>query len=444
MAWNSRVVWSEGMFLRPQHFQQQDRFMQFFAHARALPLEGFFWGFRELRLDADALALGRVAVASAQGILPDGTPFHVPANGAAPEPLDIVPTDKDQIVYLSVPLAREQAEAVTFNDDRQSLARERVRESTVPDINSIGGEPALLQLGELRLRIQRSSELTDATIGLKLARILERRQDNQVVIDRMFIPPILASGLHDVLGNFNKELLGLLHQRGEALAARFSHPGKGGISELSDFLMLELVNRWEPVVRHWNSVPTLHPERLFSGMLQLAGDLCTHTRSNRRPGVYPEYDHNDLTSCFQPLMADLRLSLSMVLEQGVIPIELQDRSHGVRVAVMPSPDLVRTAAFVLAVSAAIPPEVVRARFPTQVKIGPVEKLRDLVNLHLPGVGLRPLPVAPRQLPYNAGYNYFEVDTTHELWKQLDRSGGMGMHIAGDFPELKLELWAIRR
>jgi type VI secretion system protein ImpJ len=293
MAWNSRVVWSEGMFLRPQHFQQQDRFMQFFAHARALPMEGFFWGFRELRLDADALALGRLAIASAQGILPDGTPFHVPANGAAPEPLDIQATDKDQLVYLSIPLAREHAEAVTFDDDRQSLARDRVREATVPDINSTGGEPALLQLGELRLRIQRGSELTDASIGLKLARVLERRPDNQVVIDRAFIPPILASGLHDVLQNFTQELLGLLHQRGEALAARFSHSGKGGISELGDFLMLELVNRWEPVVRHWTSVPTLHPERLFVGMLQLAGDLCTHTRAATAD---PAYTPNTITT----------------------------------------------------------------------------------------------------------------------------------------------------
>jgi len=444
MAWSSKVVWSEGMFLRPQHFQQQDRFIEFFAHARALPMEGFFWGFRELRLDADALALGRIAIAAAQGILPDGTPFHVPAHGAAPEPLDVLPTDKDQLVCLSIPLSRQQAEAVTFDDDPRSLARYRVRESEVPDVNSMGGEPATVQVGEMRLRIQRAADLTDASIGLKLARVVERRADNQVVIDAGFIPPILASGLHEVLDKFTRELLGLLHQRGEALAARFSHPGKGGISEVGDFLMLELVNRWEPVVRHWSTVPTLHPERLFAGMLQLAGDLCTHTRATRRPGAYPPYDHDNLAQCFQPLMADLRLSLSMVLEQGAIPIELQDRSHGVRVAVMPSVDLIHTAAFVLAVSAAVPPEVVRARFPAQVKIGPVEKLRDLVNLHLPGVGLRPLPVAPRQLPYNAGYNYFELDTTQDLWKQLDRSGGMGMHIAGEFPELKLEFWAIRR
>ena len=98
MAWSSKVVWSEGMFLRPQHFQQQERFFEFFAHARALPMEGFFWGFRELRLDVDALALGRIAIASAQGILPDGTPFHVPANGAAHEPLDVLQTDKDKLV----------------------------------------------------------------------------------------------------------------------------------------------------------------------------------------------------------------------------------------------------------------------------------------------------------------------------------------------------------
>src|SRR5690349_10307919 len=338
MAWSSRVVWSEGMFLRPQHFQQQERFIEFFAHARALPMEGFFWGFRELALDVDALALGRIAIASAQGILPDGTPFHVPAHGAAPEPLDVGAADKDQLVYLSLPLARQQAEAVTFADDAQSLARYRVRESEVPDVNSVGGEPAIVQLGEMRLRIQRASELTDASIGLRLARVVERRPDNQVVIDRGYIPPILACGLHDVLQNFTKELLGLLHQRGEALAARFSQPGKGGISEVGDFLMLELVNRWEPVVRHWSTVPTLHPERLFAGMLQLAGDLCTHTRPGRRPGNYPDYDHDNLSACFQPLMADLRPSLSMVLEQGVIPIELQDRRHAVRVAIMPSPD----------------------------------------------------------------------------------------------------------
>ena len=112
-------------------------------------------------------------------------------------------------------------------------------------------------------------------------------------------------------------------------------------------------------------------------------------------------------------------------------------------AVIANKDLIKTATFVLAVGAEMPGEQVRKLFPAQVKIGPVEKIRDLVNLHLPGVGLRPLPVAPRQIPYHAGNNYFELDTSSEFWRGLEHSGGVALHIAGDFPGLKLEFWAIR-
>jgi type VI secretion system protein ImpJ len=141
---------------------------------------------------------------------------------------------------------------------------------------------------------------------------------------------------------------------------------------------------------------------------------------------------------------DLRQSLSMVLEQTAIPIELQDRKYGVRVALIPDVELQRHAQFVLAVAAQMPGEALRGRFPTQVKIGPVERIRDLVNLQLPGVTLRPLQVAPRQIPYHAGFNYFELETrNNELWKQLESSGGMATHIAGEFPGLELEFWAIR-
>jgi type VI secretion system protein ImpJ len=143
------------------------------------------------------------------------------------------------------------------------------------------------------------------------------------------------------------------------------------------------------------------------------------------------------------LMNDLRRSLSMVLEQTAIPIELQDRKYGVRVAIIPDQELLRSAGFVLAVTAQMPSEALRVRFPTQVKIGPVERIRDLVNLQLPGISLRALPVAPRQIPYHAGFNYFELDRGGDLWKQLERSGGLAMHIAGEFPGLDMEFWAIR-
>ena len=105
--------------------------------------------------------------------------------------------------------------------------------------------------------------------------------------------------------------------------------------------------------------------------------------------------------------------------------------------------LYTTAVFILAARADLPAEELRRRFPAQLKLGPVEKIRDLVNLQLPGVPVHPVPVAPRQIPYHAGFVYFELDQANELWDQLKTSGGVAMHVAGEFPGLALEFWAIR-
>jgi type VI secretion system protein ImpJ len=101
------------------------------------------------------------------------------------------------------------------------------------------------------------------------------------------------------------------------------------------------------------------------------------------------------------------------------------------------------AAFILAARADLPAEELRRRFPAQLKIGPVEKIRDLVNYALPGVPVNAVPVAPRQIPFHAGFAYFELDQSHELWAQITTSGGIAMHLTGEFPGLAMEFWAIR-
>jgi len=34
-------------------------------------------------------------------------------------------------------------------------------------------------------------------------------------------------------------------------------------------------------------------------------------------------------------------------------------------------------------------------------------------------------------------------TRHELWQQMPQSGGLALHVSGEFPGIDLELWAIR-
>lgn len=444
MVWQRKVVWAEGMFLRPQHFQQQERYIDFLVQGRCLPSQSFYWGFSELTLDTQLLALGKIGLVSAKGVMPDGTPFEIPQADDPPPPLDIGKDLKDCVVHLSLPLRRRSGAEVTLSETEYGMTRYQAEVLEVSDVNDMGAQPAEVQLGKARFSLRPAHELSDGWVSLPVTHVVERKADGAALLEKSFIPTVVNNSETSALFQYCKELHGLLKQRGSALEERLIQPGRGGVGEVGDFLMLQYINRWEPAVEHWVRTRTAHPERLFDDLLKMAGELATFTREQRRPAPMPAYDHDDLRSCFPPLMLELRRGLSSVLEQNAIQIELQERQYGVRVALIPSTDLLTTCDFVLAVHAQTTVDFLRTHFPTQTKLGPVEKIRDLVNLHLPGVILRSLSVAPREIPYHAGYSYFEVDTTHDLWRQLNNSGGLAMHVSGEFPELQLEFWAIRR
>ncbi len=443
MVGERKVVWSEGMFLRPQHFQQQERYLEAFAHRRSAFLDDLYWGFHSLELDDDAFALGRVVLMSARGVMPDGTPFILPGDGAAGLALDVPADARDALVCLALPPLREGAESVIFDEDARSAARWVSVTEDVADANAIGGPAAEIQAGRLRFRLFLHQDVPSGWTTMGVVRVRERLNNLAVNLDRGYVPPMLSCKGASVLDGYMREVAGLLGQRADALADRLSGGGRGGVSEIADFLLLKLVNHWLPVMSHLESRQVVHPERLYSDLLGLVGELAVFS-SQRRARVYPPYKHDDLQATFAPLIIDLRQALALVMDQTAVRIDLEERKYGIRMAIVPERQLLKQASFILAAQSNLPPEQLQQQFPTQVKIGPVEKIRDLVNLHLPGVGLKPLPVAPRELPYHAGYQYFEMDSRHDLWRELERSAGLALHVAGEFPQLELECWAIRR
>jgi len=263
------------------------------------------------------------------------------------------------------------------------------------------------------------------------------------VLDESYIPPVLDVAASKPLAAFRSELLGLLHQRGEALAGRGVASGAGGASEIADFMLLQLVNRAQPLLEHLNQLSPVHPERLYSELLALAGEFATFTRDARRPDSFPMYQHDDLLATFTPVMTALREALSMLIDSKATPIPIVEKAYGIHVAMLADRSLLDSASFILVVRADVPSETLRSRFGQQSKIGAVESIRDLVNLQLPGIGLLPLPVAPRQIPFHAGSTYFELDRGSEHWQMLQNSGGFAFYVAGDFPGLSLAFWAIR-
>ena len=440
MTWTNRVVWQEGMFLRAQHFQQQDRWLEMMVRARTAALRPHPWGVVEMMIDRDLLTTGRFALSSAVGVFEDGTPFSIPSETDHPAPLELPENTRDAVVYLAAPIRQAGAIEIALNG---SEGRYRVREFEAYDTHSASPQPAPLQIARLRLRYMLETEERAGYLCIGLARVTEVTADRRATLDERWIPPALVCSAVLPLSGLITEFSGMLNQRGEALAARLTAPGSRGVAEVADFLLLQTVNRWQKLLAHWADAGNIHPEDLYSAFVEMAGELATFTEVTRRPNAYPAYRHDDLQRSFAPVVADLRRSLSAVLEQNAIAIPLQERQYGVRVGLIVDRSILRGSSFVLTVQADLPTEQLQRLFPSQVKIGAVEHIRDLVNVLMPGISVRPLPVAPRQIPFYAGASYFELDRNSPHWQQMQASGGFAIHVSGDFPNLRMELWAIR-
>ena len=193
MSWENRIVWGEGLFLQPQHLQQQERYFDRLVRTSTGPLRPFAWGLTELDLDKDLLTLGKFAIRNAAGILPDGTPFSVPDQDDHPRAIDLPEATRNSIVYLMLPTRQPGAVEAAGPEHTETVARFVTAEHEAADSNAGYQSTATLPIGKLRLRYAVEGEARAGFASLGLARVIEVRADRSVVLDESFIPPVLAS-----------------------------------------------------------------------------------------------------------------------------------------------------------------------------------------------------------------------------------------------------------
>lgn len=444
MSFHNKVVWSEGMFLNPQHFQQQERYLEALIDQRMAATIAYGWGITDFRLDQQMLGLGKIAVEQAQGILPDGTVFNIPDIDAPPAVIDVPRNVQNTVVYLGLPVKRQGAVDVLSDDSAQSLARFTRKSQDTRDVVDESGEQASIDVGQLNLRLLLDSDDRSGYVCIGLVRIRETGEDSAIELDDSYIATCLDSLNSPNLKAYLVEAISLLHSRGESIAGRLADPNRGGTAEVADYLLLQLINRTLPAFKHMLQRQGLHPVELYLGLIQLVGELSTFMTADKKAPEFPVYTHDDLQTCFAQVIGGLRKCFSTVQEQTAIALQLVEKKFGIRVAEINDRSLIGTATFVLAAHADLTEEHIRTHVPAQLKVGPVERIRQLVNAAMPGIALAPIPVAPRQIPFHTGFSYFQLDPRSEFWKELKQSGGIAIHVGGDFPGLTLEFWAIRQ
>lgn len=442
----NRVAWTEGMFLKTQHFQQSDRWVAATLRERTAHLAPYPWGVVTMQVDEASLGIGRFALSSVRAVMADGTVIAAPEDCDLPPPLALREGTRGRTVHLALPAQRPGAPefAPGGGGEGARAARYRREEIDADDTNADTAFGAAIEIGRLALSLVLEGEETAGLETLPVARVAEVRADLAVVLDEGVMPPMLTVGASPRLGGYVTEIAGLLRHRAEALARRAGDPALRGAAEIGDYLMLQAINRSLPLMEHLAAQPAqIHPEAAYRALIALAGELRTFTDESRLPARLPPYRHLDPAGTFDPVMDDLRRSLSSVLDRSAILVPLEERRHGVRVGMLADAGLRRDATMVLAARSEMQPERLRRLLPTQIKVGPVERIAELVNVALPGVEVRPMAVAPRQLPFRQGTVYFELDTRGDSWGEVATSGTVAVHLATEFPALEMELWGIR-
>jgi type VI secretion system protein ImpJ len=444
MARESRVVWREGLFLRPQHFQQQERYLDALSRARAQPLRPYAWGLRQLKLNEAMASLGKFAVETCQGIMPDGTPFSIPDDDPPPEALAVPADARDSLVYLTLQPQLHGATEFAPREKPRPDARLLVDEEEVYDAFAVERTSEPIEVGRLNLNYGIAREHTDGRVCLGIARVQEML-NGSVVLDRRYLPPLLDIRGSDRLTGFLHDIGGRLGERVKELSLRAVEATEGGSETFASFLMLQALNRVKPVFAHLLSLPGVHPERLYEVFASLAGELCTFTRSDRRPPDFPAYDHENLQLTFEPVVDLLQASLSAMFERSAGQLKLESVGPGAFTARIDDHSLFQTCNFYLAASAQTPIETLRSRFGSVVKIGTVQKMREIVGSALQsGVRVSAAPSPPPQIRILPGFVYFELDRNSSDWAELAQAPALGIHVSGDWPRLALELWWVKR
>jgi type VI secretion system protein ImpJ len=216
------------------------------------------------------------------------------------------------------------------------------------------------------------------------------------------------------------------------------------VADVQDFIALQAINRWQALLAHRADAARLHPLDFYETLLQMAGDFATFYSDARRPNPYPAYRHEDLQRSFAPVVADLRQLLARPMDPNAVQIPLRQAPRSpVWVGQIVDRSILSAAQFVLVVNSDMPSDQVRRQLPDKVKIGSNATITQLVNVQLPGIPVRPLPVAPRQLPFYANAVYFELERNAPHWQQMQQAASFAIHVSQDFPGLRMELWAIR-
>ena len=445
MKFLSRVVWSEGMYLGPHHFQLQSRYFEDSIRFATSELWFEAWGLAACQLDPEALRNGTVAVLHARGLFPDGLAFNMPECDAVPAPrsiVDIFPPHRDVcLVYLAVPARRHDglncvpAESVNGEDVRFIGELRQLHDETT------GIDEKAVRVGRKNIRILFEPEAAEGLASIPIARVT-RDGAGHFIYDASFVPPCIQITASDRIMNILGRLIDILDDKSSSLSrgsAKSIH--EFSTREIANFWFLHTVNTALAPLRHIYFTRRGHPEELYTELARLAGALCTFAMDSH-PRSVPLYNHAQLDGTFEALDDHIRRHLEMVVPTNCISIPLQKTADYFYQGDVADTRCLGPSRWVLAIRSPIGEVELISRTPQLVKVCSRLFVPELVRRALPGMPLAHLPVPPPAISARLDTQYFAINRGGPCHEHINQTRQVGLYVPGEIPDPELELLVI--
>ncbi|MFN1598307.1 type VI secretion system baseplate subunit TssK [Vibrio harveyi] len=441
MADYSHTAWCEGMFLRPQHFQQSERAFEHEFKGLNRFQQPYNWGVYQVRINPNSLKEGVVEIEKLEAILPDMTLIELQNVNEVLPPLLVEKGTQNTLVKVVV--AASSLKEKTIADVSEGVvSRYVLNDLDVIDVQT-GQDEERIQVASLNVALKVSNDNLSGFVELPILKIKEVTAEGAILLDEEYTPPHLNVLKDQAMLACLKNVTGMTKIRADVVSQRLVQ-GKAASASAVDFIMLQMLNRYETILRHLGQLEQVHPLEFVTLLRGYVGELSTFSSKNKRAPLLIDYEHSNLTSTISELNQVLSQYLSVVLDQTANKLPLEVRQLGIRVTPLHDKRLLESSQFVLAVKADTSTDEIRRLVPAQLKLGPAEQIRDLINNQINGINVAPLNVVPRQIPYQTGYVYFEVIKKGPFWVRLQESGGIALQLSGQFPNSDIELWSINQ
>ena len=440
----TKILWGEGLFLRPQLFQRQDAYHEQRLTQVARAMHPYFWGLQHLKIDYDALSNGILRITEISAIFPDGEVYSAPNNDDLPPPyaLSEQESGSQTVIHLALPLMKEIGGNYQSSPEH-SETRYQPHKAETLDLYTNATTAELTYLKK-NVTLVTENEPKDHLSTIPLIKV-RRNTNAEYELDTTFITPSLSIKACPAVNELLNRILNILQAKINALYGYHRQPSQHIIEfrsgDVASFWLLHTANTAHATLSHLLKHPQLHPERLFHELLRLAGALMTFSKEYSLSDL-PVYQHEAPHQPFIKLDQILRDQLETVISTKFFSILLQETKPSFHTGRLDSGKINDKTALYLAVSADMPAAKLEEVVPVRFKIGAPDDVDKLVLSAMPGVTLTYTPQIPPAIPVRPGTNYFILQSNGQLYERMLQSQNIAIYTPTGIPELKLELIAV--